>query len=152
VGDQRAAVSAGVGLTTIGAASSNRAESGVCHAYRYTQVGHRDWNLLEAASEWARRQKTEFAGSTERIIARDVAELCEEHIALFGGCTREPAECMLRGRTRHPLPAANRQRPNQQKWLVIFRQAAHIIGQQLERARVLIRPERVLRAAAASRV
>jgi hypothetical protein len=32
VGDERAAVSAGVGLTTIGAVCSNRPESGVCHA------------------------------------------------------------------------------------------------------------------------
>jgi hypothetical protein len=138
VGDERAAVSAGVGSTTIGAVWSNLAESGVCHAYMYTPVVSLGLEPAPAASERARRQETEFARSRQSIIAGDVAELCEESVALFGGCTREPAECVLGGWTRRQFAAADRKRPNQQKSLVIVCQLAHIISQQLERARVLV--------------
>jgi hypothetical protein len=55
VGDERAAVSAGVGLTAIGAVCSNRAESGVCHAYMYTPVVSSGLEPAPAASQWARR-------------------------------------------------------------------------------------------------
>ena len=67
--------------------------------------------------------------SVESIIARDVAELCQERVALFGGCTREPAYGVLGGWTRRQFAVADRERRNQQKPLVIVRQRAHMIGQ-----------------------
>jgi hypothetical protein len=91
--------------------------------------------LRSARPGW---QKTELSRSGERIVASDVAEPAEERRAFVDGGTRELAECVLGSWARQELSAADRQGPELQQPLVVFGQSAYVVGQELDRASVLI--------------
>jgi membrane protein DedA with SNARE-associated domain len=91
--------------------------------------------LRSARAGW---QKTELSCSGERIVASDVAEPAEERRAFVDRGTRELAQGMLGSWARQELTAADRQGPELQQPLVLFGQSAYIVGQDLDRASVLI--------------
>jgi len=91
--------------------------------------------LRSAQPGW---QKTELSRSGERIVASDVAEPAEEGCAFLDGGTRELGEGVLGRWARQELAAADRQGPELQQPLVVFGQSAYVVGQEIERAGVLI--------------
>jgi hypothetical protein len=91
--------------------------------------------LRSGRSGW---QKSELPGSGERIVPGDVAQLGKERRTVVDGGTHELAERMLGRRARQELAAADGQGPEQQQSLLIFSQFANVVGQELDRASVLI--------------
>ncbi len=87
-------------------------------------------------SDRARRQETEFPSSGQRIVARNVAELAKELVALVNGGTAEAAECVFGSWAGRKLTLADGKGPEQQQPLVIVRQPAYAGGQNLERGSV----------------
>ena len=83
------------------------------------------WSGVLSVQRW---QKAKFACSSKSVVARDMAQLCKERLAIINAGADELTQSALSTGTRREVAAADRQRSQHEQPLIVIRKRANVLS------------------------